>query len=222
MGRKKKTDRVSTDERLAAVRQRILLVGMQTFADKGYHGTGVRDITGKIGCSVNALSLHFGGKEGLATAIVEEYKKTIVTPVAQSRETILTDFAWRIAVKHFVSQVISLFNAKDEPNCYFAALYRHESARLHDKKVTLHKEIIEPVFYELEKLIALGVENGDVLTTRLWALALWNNVIIYALKHPDVLKDDVPAGMDQELFRATTIDFMVDKCIRELKFTGQN
>lgn len=67
-----------------------------------------------------------------------------------------------------------------------------------------------------------GVPDRDRLTTRLWTLALWNNVVIYALKHPDVLKDDVPEGMDADLFRATTIDFMVEKCIRELKFTAES
>lgn len=202
------------------IRQQLLLVGMEAFADKGYYGTGVRDITGKIGCSVNALSVNFGGKEGLADAIIDEFKRTIVLPVAQRRESIPSDLAWRVAVKSFVTQVIGLFNTKEVPNRYFAALYRHESARLHDKKRTLHKEIIEPVFHELEKLMALGVAEHDPVTARLWTLALWNNVVIYALKHPDVLKSDVPAGMDGELFRAMTIDFMVDKCIRDLKFTG--
>lgn len=219
MGRKK-TRKYSP--KTVDIRQKVLSIGMEAFADKGYYGTGVRDITGKIGCSVNALSINFGGKAGLADAIIDEFKKTIVTPVAQSSEMILSDFAWRIAIKHFVSQVIGLFYSKEVPNCYFAALYRHESARFHDKKRTLHKEIIEPIFHELEKLMVLGVPDRDKLITRLWTLALWNNVVIYALKHPDVLKDDIPEGMDPELFRATTIDFMVDKCIRDLKFTGES
>lgn len=202
----------------AESRQRVLLAGISTFADKGFAGSSIRDIVGKIGCSVNAVSVHFGSKEALATAIVEELKKTIVSPVANTVDEIGSDYAWRVAVKHFVAQVVGLFNAKEAPNCYFAALYRHESANLHGKTVTLHNEIIKPLFHQLEALIALGVADRDPTIVRLWSLALWNNVIAYALKHPDVLAEDVPPGVDPQLFRATTIDFMVEKCIRELRY----
>lgn len=199
-------------------RRRILLAGIEVFADKGYAGASVRDIVGKIGCSVNAVSNHFGSKEELATAVVMELKRTIVTPVASEAGEIMSDYAWRIAVKRFVRHVVGMFAAADEPNCYFAALYRHESANLHAKKVTLYSEIMKPVQQQLEGLIALGVPERDPVSVRLWTLFLWNNVIAYALKHPDVLSEDVPEGVDPQLFRETTVDFMVDKCIGELRF----
>ncbi len=202
--------------------RKILMAAMKCFAEKGYVGASVRDIVKVVGCSVNGISAHFGSKEGLAEAVVRELQKTIVQPIAHEAEQILSDFAWRVAVKRFVADVIALFTAKEEPNCYFAALYRHEHANLSAKKVTLHEEIILPIFHQLEQLMSLGVAERDPLTTRLWTLALWNNVLIYALKHPVVLAEDIPAGMSPDLFRATTIDFMVDKCIRELKFTSES
>lgn len=204
----------------AESQRKVLLAGMACFADKGYVGASVRDIVGRIGRSVNAISLSFGSKEELADAVVAELKRTIVAPIAHSADQISSDLAWRVAVKRFVAQVVDLFNAKEEPNCYFAALYRHESANLHAKTVTLHEEVIKPIFRQLEGLIALGVANRDPMTVRLWTLALWNNVIVYALKHPDVLADDVPEGVDPQLFRETTIDFMVEKCLAELHFVA--
>lgn len=204
----------------AESQRKVLLAGMACFAEKGYIGASVRDIVGRIGRSVNAISLSFGSKEELANAVIAELKRTIVAPIAHTADQISSDFAWRVAVKRFIAQVVALFNAKEEPNCYFAALYRHESANLHAKKVTLHEEVIKPIFNQFERLIALGVADQDPMTVRLWTLALWNNVIIYALKHPDVLAEDVPEGVDPHLFRETTIDFMVDKYLKELHFNA--
>lgn len=202
----------------AESRRKVLLTSMAVFAEKGYEGASVRDIVERIGCSVNAISNHFGSKEKLAAAIVMELKGTIVAPVANTAEDILSDYAWRVCVKRFVRQVVGLFAAQEEPNCYFPALYRHESANLHAKKVTLHEEIMKPIFRQLEGLVALGVATREPMEVRLWTLFLWNNIIAYALKHPEVIAADVPAGIDPQLFRETTIDFMVDNCIRTLHF----
>lgn len=203
----------------AESRRKVLIAGMQCFADKGYAGASVRDIVNSIGYSVNVISAHFGSKEGLADAIVRELQRTIVQPIAHEAEQILSDYAWRIAVKRFVAELISLFAAKDEPNCYFAALYRHENANLHAKKVTLHEEIMVPIFHRFEQLVSLGVPGRDPSIVRLATLSLWNNVLAYALKHPETLAADVPAGVDPRLFREMTIDYMVDVGLAKLKFT---
>ena len=199
-------------------RRRLLLAGMAQFADKGYSGASVRDIVGSVGCSIPSISLHFGGKAGLATAIVKEMKRTFVFPVTDVPASITTDFAWRVAVKRFVSNLIALFAAKDEPNCYFAALYRHETANLHEKKVTLHEEIMVPIFRQFERLIALGVAGRDPSLVRLATLSLWNNVLAYALKHPETLAADVPDGIDPALFREMAIDYMVEVGLARLRF----
>ena len=207
--------------RAAESRRKLMLAGMARFAEKGYSGASVRDIVGGLGCSVQAISLHFGSKEGLSVAIVEELKKTFVFPAVSDPASITTDRAWRVAVKRFVSDLIELMGAKDEPNCYFAALYRHESANLHAKKKTLHEEIMMPIFRQFEQLIARGVPGRDPSLVRLATLSLWNNVLAYALKHPEVLAADVPEGIDLRLFREMTIDYMVEVGLSKLKFTQE-
>lgn len=202
-------------------RQKLLLAGMVQFAEKGYSGASVRDIVGSVGYAVPAISAYFGGKEGLATAIVETLKQTFVHPVIHDLSSITTDRAWRVAVKRFVSDLIDLFAAKDEPNCYFAALYRHESANLHAKKVTLHEEIMVPIFNHFEKLMALGVPGRDKTIVRLATLSLWNNVLAYALKHPETLAADIPEGTDPRLFREMTIDYMVEVGLAKLEFSQE-
>lgn len=200
-------------------RQKLLLAGMRLFAEKGYSGASVRDIVGSVGFAVPAISAYFGGKAGLATAIVAEMKRTFVYPVIHDLSSITSDRAWRAAVKRFVSDLIELFAAKDEPNCYFAALYRHETANLHAKKVTLQEEIMLPIFHHFEQLIALGVPGRDKTIIRLATLSLWNNVLAYALKHPETLASDIPKGIAPRLFREMTIDYMVEVGLSQLKFS---
>ena len=207
--------------RTGSSRRKLLLAGMAQFAEKGYSGASVRDIVGSIGFSVPSISLHFGGKEALSVAIVRELTQTIVPPSSSDLGSITTDLAWRVAVKKYVSDLIALFAAKDEPNCYFAALYRHESANLHAKKVTLHEEIMVPIFRQFEQLVALGVAGRDPALVRLATLSLWNNVLAYVLKHPETLAADVPEGVDPQLFREMTIDYMVEVGLSKLKFTPE-
>lgn len=207
--------------RSVETRRRLLLAGMAVFADGGFHGSSVRDIVTRSGHTVNAVSAFYGGKEGLAEAIVRVLKQTLAPIVSEPPAKIASDLAWRRAVKRFVGEVIAMFGAKEEPDCYFAALYRHESARLHAKKLTLHEEIMVPLFARFEKLIALGVEDRDPVQIRLATLSLWNNMIAYALKHRDVLRADVPEGVDPEIFRERTIDYMIEVGLTKLKFKTQ-
>ena len=52
-----------------SVQNRLLGAAEQLFAEKGYEGTSVRDITATAGCNVAAVNYHFGGKENLYTEV---------------------------------------------------------------------------------------------------------------------------------------------------------
>ncbi len=46
-------------------RGKLLLVAEKLFAEKGYHGAGVREITSKAGVNTSAISYYFGSKKNL-------------------------------------------------------------------------------------------------------------------------------------------------------------
>lgn len=54
------------------VRARLLAAAAACFANKGYSGTTVRDITTRAGCNVSAVTYHFGGKRKVYLAVFEE------------------------------------------------------------------------------------------------------------------------------------------------------
>lgn len=55
-----------------STRTRLIQAAASCFAERGYSGTSVRDITAKADCNVGAITYYFGGKRGLYTATFEE------------------------------------------------------------------------------------------------------------------------------------------------------
>jgi len=53
----------------AETRERLLDAAEELFAERGYHASSVRDITGAAGSNVAAVNYHFGGKAELYRAI---------------------------------------------------------------------------------------------------------------------------------------------------------
>jgi AcrR family transcriptional regulator len=53
-------------------RQRILDTAERLFAEKGFEGVSVREITGKAGCNVASINYYFGSKKGLYLAVFRE------------------------------------------------------------------------------------------------------------------------------------------------------
>jgi len=46
-------------------RERLLVVAEELFAEKGFGGTSIRDVTGKANCNLASVNYHFGSKEEL-------------------------------------------------------------------------------------------------------------------------------------------------------------
>lgn len=57
----------------ASGKQRILLIAMELFAERGFDGVTVRDIAAKADVSVGLINHHYGSKEGLRQAVDEHF-----------------------------------------------------------------------------------------------------------------------------------------------------
>ena len=82
-------------------RIQILEAATELFAERGFYGASVRDITGRVGASANAISYHFGSKERLYQEIIErlasdqlELAERVLSTPARSPE----EFAVRLEV----------------------------------------------------------------------------------------------------------------------------
>ena len=55
----------------ADTKEQILDVAERLFADRGFHATALRDITGEAGVNLASVNYHFGSKEALLAAVLE-------------------------------------------------------------------------------------------------------------------------------------------------------
>lgn len=61
-----------TQARASATRQKIIDAAVELFTDHGYAETGLNDITEQAQCTTGAFYYHFGSKEELAKAIIQQ------------------------------------------------------------------------------------------------------------------------------------------------------
>ena len=54
-------------------KERLLNAAEELFAEKGFEGASIRDLTAKADCNVAAVNYHFGGKEQLYREIFERH-----------------------------------------------------------------------------------------------------------------------------------------------------
>lgn len=82
----------ATQVETANGKARLIKVAMRMFADKGYDGITVRDISAAADVSVGLINHHFGSKEGLREAVdkyfIEQFEEVLFEqrPAAASEE----------------------------------------------------------------------------------------------------------------------------------------
>lgn len=62
-------------EAIEDTRERLIRAAAQLFAEKGYEGASVKELAHEAGVNVSLVSYHFGGKEGLFKACLEQFGK---------------------------------------------------------------------------------------------------------------------------------------------------
>lgn len=126
----------------------ILRVAAQHFAQHGYRGTSLREITKELGINVAAIHYHFGSKEGIYHAVVFQF----FNQIREERMALLTACEKR---RNDDPQLLeSIFNAMIAPHVrlvnqpdgidYLRILSRFGSEP-HDITMRVYKEEIDPV-----------------------------------------------------------------------------
>ncbi|HEX3646783.1 MAG TPA: TetR/AcrR family transcriptional regulator [Pseudonocardiaceae bacterium] len=147
--------------------RRLMLSGLRSFAEHGYHATTTRDIAGGAGMSPAALYVHFPSKAALLFEISRsghESALSLVTaaiargadPVASVRN-LVTDFvAWH-AERHAVAKVV-----------------QYELNSLSEREYAIVAGLRRRIEHAVRDVVTAGVRSGafDVPDVRTAALAV--------------------------------------------------
>src|SRR5262249_44897535 len=107
MGHPKGETAVLVAEPASETKSRLLGVAERLFAEQGFDGVSVRQLTAAAGVNLAAVNYHFGSKEGLLSAIFEQRCR----PMNEERLRRLRDCAERGSRPPMLEQIIAAFIA---------------------------------------------------------------------------------------------------------------
>ncbi|WP_020658223.1 TetR/AcrR family transcriptional regulator [Amycolatopsis benzoatilytica] len=133
--------------------RRLMLAGVESFAERGYHATTTRDIASAAGMSPAALYVHFPSKAALLFAIsrngheqtlglVEDVLARETDPAARMRMLVEDFVSWH-ARRHTVARVV-----------------QYELNALPEKEYQVVAELRRQIEKRVREVIAEGVESG--------------------------------------------------------------
>jgi TetR/AcrR family fatty acid metabolism transcriptional regulator len=185
--------------------EKILSAARELFEEKGFDLTSVREIATKADVNVALINYHFGSKENLLLAIMEQSVDTTrlkLNDINQSPSTPIEK----------LSQVIDLYVDKIFSNCkYHQLIHRELSTTQRPELVEGITKILNRNSSELRKLMEEGQRKKvfkkdadlDLTIATLFG-------VIYQTTHAVFKKRWARAGESEELYRERVKKFLYD------------
>jgi len=134
---------------------RILAVARTVFAAKGYEGASIREITGRAGVNLGAVTYHFHSKEALYQAVL----RTFIDPLRARLEAAVAADAPAV---DRIERVVRAFFAHFESQPEQPAIMLHELARQRPLPPPV-VDWIRTLIQTLGRVIAEGQAEGSVV-----------------------------------------------------------
>ena len=97
-----------------ASRESILKEANRLFAEKGYEGTSIRELTEAAQVNVAAINYHFGSKQGLFEAVVKDFTLLKLSMVVMVLEPTKTLDEFRLHITMFMKQFLLMASNEHE------------------------------------------------------------------------------------------------------------
>jgi AcrR family transcriptional regulator len=132
-------------------REKILNTAEALFAEKGYEGVSVRDITGRAGCNVAAVNYHFGSKKSL-------YREVFLVKMAERSKKVQSLFWKKIGnnsdtppekIIRSLSEAFLKSPFSEKERIIHHKLMAREAERPSEVFDEFHKEVLMPFFRSL-------------------------------------------------------------------------
>ncbi len=155
-------------------RRRLLEAAGELFACHGTEAVTVRDITARAGTRPNAVSYHFGGKEGLIDAVwdfcLREWTEDRMGRYCAENEHL---FETRDGKRQMVTDLIDIFyetlQADDQPLWANLFLLRMLITAQDTKRMQVFNALIFELLSQVYRRIT---GNADQMTARCWVMTI--------------------------------------------------
>lgn len=157
-------------------RERLLLAALTLFTSRGYAATSVREIVAEAGVTKPALYYHFGSKEGLYVALLEQ---TLALFHRQIETLAATPGSARARILHFCAESLTACRAHlPAVRLLFAIFYGPPQGAPHFDIAGLFDRLLATIRAMLEGGIAAGEFRPLPVAELTWAVVGILNTVL--------------------------------------------
>ncbi len=192
-------------------KNKILDAAENLFADKGFNGTSLREITGAAGVNLAAVNYHFGSKKELIKAVMSRYMDEL-SPELESALSLLCQAEAKPSLHEvfsaFVEPLLSLSNFRENGTSNFLQLlgrgYTDSQGFLRWFLTTQYPNVFSYFTQAVHKAY-------PELTTEemFWRLHFTMGTVVFAMSSSEALIDIAQNDFDNQL----TIEAVIHKVI---------
>jgi AcrR family transcriptional regulator len=139
-------------------REALLIAAQKVFAEKGFDGATVKDVADEAGVNISLISYHFGGKENLYRASLEEFALVRVELTERVLKPALSKEDFKLRLRLFAEEFLDI-HLKEANICRM--IHRGIDTMNH-VSLDLFKSIFIRVFQALHNFLLEGQRLGLV------------------------------------------------------------
>lgn len=134
---------------------KLIETAIGLFAKKGFTGVSIRELAREANVNSALISYHFGGKEGLYKAVMEDQ----FSPIAQVLKNFesMVDLSPRERLYEYARNIVIIHRQRP----FLAQCFHIELANPSACCESVIKKYVSRIFQFIHKTLAEGVNNGD-------------------------------------------------------------
>ena len=167
-------------------RERLLWRGVRLFAERGYRGTSLRDVTAAAGANLASIKYYFGDKAAFYQECFRFIWRHNPSPIdALDLAVIRTRQDWLTAINSMTREIAALVLDDHRNVRWLTGMMSREMAAPTPALGLVMSEFITPRLNRFEALLTMGLPpRASVQTQRLWGFCALGQLMMFALARP--------------------------------------
>jgi len=172
-------------------RQRLIAAAAHLFAERGFHGTKVRDIAQRAGVNLAAGNYHYGSKKALYLEVLRAQFNAIETELGRRGARPTADLArlsraeLEVLLRNRIQAILDLMIGA--PPSLHATLMQREMCDPSEALPVIVEEFIRPMLRETQAIVARLAPQLDATQVERCAFSIIGQALFYRFTMPATL-----------------------------------